>query len=118
MRTSILSIFKPLALAIAVIAIMTIGQGVAQADEVLIAGHTNGCFSTNPGCPPPANSAAVQTASLFGLSYVNSTFSETTAGGFLALGGNPLPLQLKISTTWAHLTWQVHWPPTMDKISH
>jgi hypothetical protein len=31
-----------------------------------------------------------QTASLLGLTYVNSTFSGTTAAGFRALGGNPI----------------------------
>lgn len=90
MRISLLSIFKPLALGLAMIAIMTLGQGVAKADEVLITGYTNGCFSTNAGCPPPPNSSGGQTANLFGLTYVNSTFSETTSLGFLALGGNAI----------------------------
>lgn len=88
MRLTMLSIFKPLALGLAMIAIMTLGQGVAKADEVFVAGYTNGCFNCNP--PPVPNTSATQTASLFGLTYVNSTFSNTTVGGFLGLGGNPI----------------------------
>lgn len=85
MRISILSIFKPLALGLAMIAIMTLGQGVAKADEVNFIGYTNGCFNA---CVP-ANSSALQTASLFGLTYTNSTFNNTTVNGTLGLGGNP-----------------------------
>ncbi len=85
---NLLSIFKPIALGLATIAVMTLGQGVAKAEEVLIAGYSNGCFNCNP--PPVPNTSATQTASLFGLTYVNSTFSGTTASGFLGLGGNPI----------------------------
>lgn len=93
MRTSFLSFLKPIALSLAVISIMALGNGVANADEVLVSGYTNGCFNCNP--PPVPNTSATQTASLFGLSYVNSTYSNTTVGGFLSLGGNPLapPIQ-------------------------
>jgi hypothetical protein len=38
----------------------------------------------------PPNTNMPQTASLVGLQYVNSTFSGTTSGGFLAFGGNPI----------------------------
>lgn len=86
MRNSILSIFKPVALSIAAIVVMGLGQGVANADEVNIVGYTNGCFG--PACVP-VNTSAVQTASLLGLAYTNSTFNDTTVGGFLAIGGNP-----------------------------
>jgi hypothetical protein len=85
---NLLSIFKPIALGLAMIAIFTLGQGVAKAEEVLITGYSNGCFNCNP--PPVPNTSATQTNSLFGLTYVNSTFSGTTASGFLALGGNPI----------------------------
>lgn len=85
MGTSILSIFKTIALGIAVVAIMAFSQSMAKADEVTFAGYTNGAFN---GAPP--NTSATQTASLFGLQYVNATFSGTTASGFLGLGGNPL----------------------------
>jgi hypothetical protein len=56
-----------------------------QAAEVRIAGYTNGAFNT--GTPP--NTSATQTATLLGLTYVNSTFDGTTAGGFRGIGGNP-----------------------------
>jgi hypothetical protein len=85
---NLLSIFKPIALGFAMIAIVTLGQGVAKAEEVLISGYSNGCFNCNP--PPVPNTSATQTATLFGLTYVNSTFSGTTASGFLGLGGNPI----------------------------
>lgn len=84
MGTSILSIFKTAMLGIAVVAVMALSQGMAKADEVSFAGYTNGAFNA-----APPNSSAAQSATLFGLTYVNSTFSGTTAGGFLALGGNP-----------------------------
>jgi hypothetical protein len=89
MRISLVSIFKPIALSIAAIVVMGLGQGVVQADEVFIAGYTNGCFNCNP--PPVPNTNATQTASLLGLTYVNSQFSGTTANGFRGLGGNPIP---------------------------
>ena len=88
MRISILSIFKPIALSIAAIAIIGLGQSTANADDVNIVGYTNGCFGA--ACAPP-NSSAPQTTSLLGLSFTNSTFNDTTVAGFLALGGNPMP---------------------------
>lgn len=81
------SLFKSLAFAIGVVAILSLGQGVARADEVTITGYTNGCFN----CAVPPNTSATQTASLFGLAYTNSQFNDTTVGGFLAFGGNPTP---------------------------
>lgn len=62
------------------------GVGLARADEVSVAGYTNGCFGA--GCVP-GNSSAGQSATLSGLTYMNSTFSNTTVGGFLAIGGDP-----------------------------
>jgi hypothetical protein len=53
------------------------------ADEVFIAGFTNGCFGA--ACAPSA------TATSGGLTYSNAVFSGTTAGGFRAIGGNPNP---------------------------
>ncbi|MFL6210666.1 MAG: PEP-CTERM sorting domain-containing protein [Pyrinomonadaceae bacterium] len=88
MLTFTFKLLKPLALGIALIALFAVGQKTARADEVAVAGYTNGCFNCNP--PPVPNSSAAQTASLFGLQYVNSTFSGTTAGGFLGFGGNPI----------------------------
>ncbi|MCA1818397.1 MAG: PEP-CTERM sorting domain-containing protein [Acidobacteria bacterium] len=74
---------KPLALAVALLAIFGFAQKEARADEVYLAGFTNGCFGA--ACAPGA------TATSLGLTYSNSTFSGTTANGFRALGGNPNP---------------------------
>lgn len=83
MKTSLTPFVKSLALGIAVVAILTLGQGVARADEVFIAGFTNGCFGA--ACAPGAS------ATSGGVTYSNSTFSGTTANGFRALGGNANP---------------------------
>lgn len=64
------------------IAFLSFGS-IAKADEVSFAGYTNGCFG--PACAPP-NTSATQSVSLLGLTYTNSTFNGTTAGGFLAIG--------------------------------
>ncbi|HEY6805520.1 MAG TPA: PEP-CTERM sorting domain-containing protein [Pyrinomonadaceae bacterium] len=70
-------------LALAAAGFLSLSSGVAKADEVYIAGFTNGCFGA--GCAPGAS------ATVPGLTYSNSTFSGTTANGFRALGGNPNP---------------------------
>ena len=80
---SIARILKSFSLAIAFAAVLTLGHGVARADEVFIAGFTNGCFGA--ACAPGASATAG------GLTYSNSTFSGTTANGFRALGGNANP---------------------------
>jgi len=77
------TLLKPLSLGIALLAIMGLAQSEARADEVFIAGFTNGCFGA--ACAPGAS------ATLTGLTFSNSTFSGTTAGGFRALGGNANP---------------------------
>ena len=58
----------------------------AGADEVMIAGFTNGCFGA--ACTP-GTSFAPSTVSLLGLTFNNSTFNGTTASGFLAIGNSP-----------------------------
>jgi opacity protein-like surface antigen len=78
---------KPLALGIALIAIFAAGQQAARADEVTVAGNTNGCFGP---CTPP-NFSGQQTASILGLTWNNSTFNGTTSNGFLALGNAGTP---------------------------
>ena len=78
-----IKILKSLSLVIAFAAVLSLGQGVARADEVLIAGFTNGCFGA--GCTAGAS------ATSGGLTYSNSTFTGTTANGFRGLGGNPNP---------------------------
>ena len=82
-----MSLIKPVAISLVAVAIMAFAQGAAKAEEVFVSGYSNGCFGA--ACVAP-NTSAMQTTSLFGLQYVNSTFSNTTVGGFLALGGNPI----------------------------
>jgi hypothetical protein len=74
---------KPLALSIFAIAFLALAQGEVRADEVYIAGFTNGCFGA--GCVPGSS------ATSGGLTFSNSTFSGTTSNGFRGLGGNPNP---------------------------
>ena len=83
-----LTVLKPVLLGLVAVAVMAFAPSAAKADEVFVTGYSNGCFNCNP--PPVPNTSATQTASLLGLSYVNSTFSNTTVAGFLGLGGNPL----------------------------
>ncbi|MFN2498396.1 MAG: PEP-CTERM sorting domain-containing protein [Pyrinomonadaceae bacterium] len=89
MGISILSILKTMTMALAVVAVMALSHSVAKADEVFIAGNTNGCFGA--GCVAPSTGGVPQTATLFGLTYTNSTFTGTTAGGFLGIGNAPTP---------------------------
>jgi hypothetical protein len=77
------TLLKPLALGVALVALIAVGQKTARADEVFIAGFTNGCFGA--ACAPGA------TATIAGLTFSNSTFQGTTANGFRALGGNANP---------------------------
>jgi hypothetical protein len=84
---NLMSLIKPVAISLVAVAIMVFAQGAAKADEVFLAGYTNGCFGA--ACVAP-NTSATQTASLGGLTYVNATFSGTTAAGFRGLGGNPI----------------------------
>ena len=86
MKNRILALTKSLALCLTALAIFALGQSVTRADEVFIAGYTNGCFNCGAAVP---NTAAPQSDTLLGLSYTNSTFSGTTANGFRGLGGNP-----------------------------
>ena len=84
---NLFSLFKPIAISLVAVAIMVFAQGAAKAEEVFVTGYTNGCFGA--ACAAP-NTSATQTATLLGLNYVNSNFSNTTVGGFLGLGGNPI----------------------------
>ncbi len=83
MINRILAMVKPLALGLVAVAFLTLAQSEARADEVFIAGFTNGCFGA--ACAPGAS------ATFLGLSYSNSTFSGTTANGVRGLGGNANP---------------------------
>jgi hypothetical protein len=72
---------KNLLAPLAVLCLALLGAQAARADEVTIAGTTAGGFtsalSQNTG------------ASLMGLSYINSSFNVTTAGGGATLNGAP-----------------------------
>lgn len=74
---------KAFAVLVALFTCLAFSAGSARADEVFIAGFTNGCFGA--GCTPGAS------ASVPGMTYSNATFSGTTANGFRGLGGNPNP---------------------------
>jgi hypothetical protein len=78
-RTSGRSLF----LCLVAFGFIALAQGEARADEVFIAGFTNGCFGA--ACAPGA------TATSGGLTYSNSTFLGTTANGFRGIGGNANP---------------------------
>jgi len=72
---------RPVLLGLLVLTLFTLGASAARADEVFFTGSTLGCFGA--GCVPGA------TSTLLGLTYTNSTFSGTTAGGFLGIGNMP-----------------------------
>jgi hypothetical protein len=74
---------KPLVLGMFAVAIIGLAQSEARADEVFIAGFTNGCFGA--GCAPGSSDTNL------GLTFSNSTFAGTTANGFRGLGGNANP---------------------------
>ncbi len=87
MRNPVMSLLRPIGLGLAALVVMGLGVSAAKAEEVFVTGYSNGCFGA--ACAAP-NTSATETANLLGLTYVNSTFSNTTVGGFLGLGGNPL----------------------------
>jgi hypothetical protein len=82
-RVNVTRVLKSLSIVIVFAAVLALGQGVARADEVLIAGFTNGCFGA--GCFAGAS------ATSGGLVFSNATFTGTTANGFRGIGGNPNP---------------------------
>ena len=83
MPKRILTLTKPLVLGFVAIAFLTLGQSEAKADEVFVAGFTNGCFGA--GCMPATTSI------IPGLTFSNSSFQGTTVNGNRSLGGNPMP---------------------------
>lgn len=74
------------ALAAATSALLALGSGAAFAFESTFVGFTNGCFGL--ACVPVAN-PALSSIVLGGLTYTNSTFNVTSAGGFAAIGSAP-----------------------------
>ena len=81
MKRSISRLARAIPTGLLALTIFTVGASAVRADEVFFSGSTLGCFG--PGCVPGAS------ATLLGLTYVNSTFSGTTAGGFLGIGNMP-----------------------------
>lgn len=81
MKLSIARPARPVLLGLLALTIFTLGSSAARADEVFFTGSTLGCFGA--ACVPTAS------ATLLGLTYTNSTFSGTTAGGFLGIGNLP-----------------------------
>jgi PEP-CTERM motif len=80
--------FRSTAIAVAALAVMTLTYATAKADEVTIAGFTNGCFGA--ACVPGTASGAPPLTLLgTGLTFNSSTFSGTTSSGFLAIGNTP-----------------------------
>ena len=88
MRTSLFSFFKPMALSIVAVAVMTLGQNVARADEVFFQGNTGGCFGA--ACVPGAGGQA-NIATFLGLTYRGSIFDGTSVLGNLGIGENAMP---------------------------
>lgn len=82
------------ALTVAAGAALALCSGAASAVETTFNGFTNGCFAVSPSttCAPVANSSGTQTATLGGLTYQMSNFSDTTANGFLGLGAQGVKL--------------------------
>jgi hypothetical protein len=74
---------KQLVFSLAAIALFAVGHTSARADQVFIAGFTNGCFGV--ACAPGAS------ATSGGLTFSNSSFSGTTANGFRGIGANANP---------------------------
>jgi hypothetical protein len=73
---------------IAAASALALMSSVAGAAETTFIGYTDGCFGAL--CVPPVTPVtATQSISSQGLTYNNSTFSVTTAGGFVAIGGSP-----------------------------
>jgi len=83
------TMLKPLALSIALLSILTVGSSEARADEITIAGYTNGTFN---GTPAAMQGPGLQQASIIGLSYTNSTFSGTTVNGPFVRGARDVTI--------------------------
>jgi hypothetical protein len=83
MKINLRTTGRSLFLCLLALGFVAVAQGTARADEIFIAGFTNGCFGA--GCTPSSTATTPQ------IVYSNSTFSGTTANGFRALGGNANP---------------------------
>lgn len=108
MRTHLTALLKSISLGIALIAVMTLSQGVARADVVTFS--TAGCFGG--GCPPGVTSTAFgsNTATLVFTNQNTTTVNTGTPSGFttadlgtLTIGGvgtfNATPFTLQVNQT-------------------
>ena len=84
MKSLMRPVTKNVVLSLVALTVLAAAPTTAQADEVLIAGFTLGCFPFGP-CTPALS------ASADGISFSNSTFVGTTAGGFRGIGANANP---------------------------
>jgi len=89
MKIHLTMLAKSLALAVATIAIFTLGQGVARADEVTVAGSTTGSITGVPQLSFAGNSAFTGTTflgigSLSGPNNLGSFFLSTSPGTSVA----------------------------------
>ncbi|HZB44883.1 MAG TPA: PEP-CTERM sorting domain-containing protein [Pyrinomonadaceae bacterium] len=83
MKSIVVTAGKSLVFSLAAFTLLALCQQEVRADEVHISGSTAGCFGA--GCTPGAS------ATVGALVYSNSTFSGTTANGFLGVGANANP---------------------------
>jgi hypothetical protein len=69
-------------------ALLALGSGAAFAVDTTFTGFTNGCYGL--ACVPVASNAPSSIVLAgSGLTYTNSTFSVTSAGGMAAIGSGP-----------------------------
>src|SRR5262249_51347106 len=85
MQMTIPTMAKLLVVTLFAMATLMTAQQTARADEVTFTGNTNGCFN----CASPPMQATLQSDTLLGLTFTNSTFNNTTVSGMLGFGGNP-----------------------------
>jgi hypothetical protein len=77
-------------LAVAAAAVLGLSAGTANALETTFIGYSDGCFAISPATTcAPTNMSSTQIATLGGLTYLNSNFDVTTAGGFVSIGSGP-----------------------------
>jgi hypothetical protein len=81
--------FKAHAIALAAGAALAFSAGAANAVETTFVGYSDGCFAAAPCTPPTTPTTATQSIAFQGLTYNNSTFNVTTAGGFVSIGNGP-----------------------------
>jgi hypothetical protein len=83
-------LFKARAIVVAAGAVFGLSAGTANAIETTFIGYSDGCFATSPATTcTPTNTSSNQTTTLGGLTYLNSNFDVTTAGGFVSIGSAP-----------------------------